>query len=61
MEKSGKMLERKNSMVVSIAVLCIIGWSLMSESSNIRGFQYIKIWLPKLFNVDFSVKTSEFR
>ena len=41
--------------------LCIMGWSSVFESSNIRGLQEIAMGQPKLFNADFAVKTSEFR
>ena len=35
-------------------ILCIIG--LASQSNSIRGFQDIKMRLPKLFNANFTGK-----
>ena len=42
-------------------ILCIIGWSLASQSNSIRGFQDIEMRLPKLFNAYFTGKMMEFR
>ena len=42
-------------------ILCIIGWSLASQSNSIRGFQDIEMRLPKLFNTNFIGKMMEFR
>ena len=38
-----------------------ISWCLVSESSNIRGFQYIKMYLSKLLDTELAVKTSNFK
>ena len=47
--------------IIYFPFLCIMGWSSVFESSNIRGLQDIAMGQPKLFNADFAVKTSEFR
>ena len=41
--------------------MCITGWNLVSQSSRIKGFQDIKMRLPKLFKANFSVKMMEFQ
>ena len=41
--------------------MSITGWSLVSQSSRIKGFQDIKMRLPKLFKANFSVKMMEFQ
>ena len=42
-------------------ILCIMGWSLAPPSNSIRGFQDIKMRLPKLSNANFAGKMMEFR
>ena len=44
--------------LVYFSILGIVSWSSVSESSNIRGFKNIEMKLPKLFNMDFTVKMS---
>ena len=46
--------------IIYFPFLCIMGWSSVFESSNISGLQDIEMRLPKLFNADFAVETSEF-
>ena len=47
--------------IIYFPFLCIMGWSYVFESSNMRGLQDIEMKQPKLFNTDFAVKTWEFR